>query len=237
MVKKLFSFMLFFGISLHAATLVSVTLKDLGQPELLDRNQLPAGLYHLEFGNQILPVLCVDYTDRDRAGETWTAIVTPLSDLSSGHPPHAQLAYRETAWLYTQDLQPGANRIGIQHAAWSLLDPGFPVDPAAFVWESAADFASSKVDLSQFFLVSSAPGMPRAQKFIFESPNQSFAPAPEPNTLFPVSLGFISLSAGLGWFREKRGRRNRHGDAVASLTDGGGAKWYKHLDLRASSSS
>lgn len=203
------SFLLFIGGLLRGGTFAPVTLKDFGQPELLDRNMAPASLYHLEFDNQILPVLSVGDTDQVRAGEAWIAIITPLTDLTSAYHPHAQLAYEEAAWLYAQDLQPGADRIGIQHAAWALLDPSFPMDPISFLWTSAAFLNRSSLDLSQFFLVSSAPGSRGVQELLFEAPGHSLGAVPEPNGLIPVGLGFISLSAGLGCIRRKRNRGRR----------------------------
>lgn len=124
--------MLFTSSLLQGATVAPVTLKDFGQPELLDRNMAPASLYHLEFDNQILPILSVDDADPARAGGSWTAIITPLTDLTSAYHSHSQLSYEEAAWLYAQDLQPSADRSASSTRPGRFSTPAFSWTPFRF---------------------------------------------------------------------------------------------------------
>jgi hypothetical protein len=196
------------GSLLPAATLTSATLKDFGEPTVLDRALEPVGLYHLEIESQIVPALSIDDADRVHAGQTWTAIVSPLADWTEAYHPSSQLAYSAAAWLYTQDGGRAASRVDIQHAAWALFDLNMPLDQAALGWEFAALVHGASLNVSQFFLLSSPPGAPRTQEFVFEAPSGLVA-APEPNGLLPVGLLCISLSVALGWVRRSRSRKRR----------------------------
>lgn len=75
-----------------------------------------------------VPLICDDFSHGTSIGETWTANVSTLSDLSSvrfqqGTPAATLQAYSEAAWL-AQALQAHPSQYGnITFALWALFTP------------------------------------------------------------------------------------------------------------------
>ena len=138
-----------------------------------------------------MPVMCVDANDESYVGQTWTAAISQVGgDISSTYHPDEAVQYKEEAYLFNLITQPGADRIDIQHAAWSITDPAWSIDSAAQSFVTQAENHYADMDFSGFELVSSVSGDPRAQEFMVSS-------APEPGSLTLLGAGLMLGAAGL----------------------------------------
>ncbi len=165
---KLLACFLLAGAALFAAPLTRVALVDAGRP-LIDDGSDYVGPYTLDLNGRNLPVLCIDFADDVEPGEQWAAYVSPLEgSLADTYHADELLQYEEEAYLYTLILQPGADRVSLQHAAWSITDPGYKPEAAAERWVLQAQQEYQTVDPSKFVIISEAPGQKgsRFQEFV-----------------------------------------------------------------------
>ena len=187
---KLVSLFLLAGAALSASPLTTVSLVNAGSP-LLDDGRYYVGPYTLSINGQNMPVMCVDANDESYVGQTWTAAISQVGgDISSTYHPDEAVQYKEEAYLFNLITQPGADRIDIQHAAWSITDPAWSIDSAAQSFVTQAENHYADMDFSGFELVSSVSGDPRAQEFMVSS-------APEPGSLTLLGAGLMLGAAGL----------------------------------------
>ncbi len=167
---KLILTLLCAAVVLVAAPIRRVTLIDAGNPLVWD-GSYDVGPYTLEIDGSKVPVLCVDLQDESAVGEQWDAYTTPLGgDLSGTYHSGGLYQYEEEAYLYTLITQPGADRIGLQHAAWAITDGTFSPDQISQSWIYEAQQNAGTVDLSRFEVISAVVGIQgaRPQEFLTE---------------------------------------------------------------------
>ncbi len=185
-------------LPLFAAPLTRVALVDAGRPPVDDGSDY-VGPYTLSLDGRDLAVLCVDFADDVQVGDQWDAYVSPLKgSLANTYHPENPVEYEEEAYLYTLIVQPGADRVDLQHAAWSITDPDYLPDTAAERWVLQAQRDYQTTDFAKFVVISKAPEQtgPRSQEFI------TIAPAVEPPCI-NLMAGLIAI--GLALLGRKRG--------------------------------
>ncbi len=91
----------------------------------------------------------------------------------------------------------GADRIGLQHAAWALLDPDFAADGTAQKWIVEASEEYGTVDLAGFAIVSEVAGCKGARR-------QEFLTAALPEPFFINFFGGL-IAIGLVLLGRRRG--------------------------------
>ena len=184
--------------ALFAALLTHVTLADAGRP-LMDDGTDYVGPYTLSLSDRNVAALCIDFTDDVQVGDRWAAYVSPLEgSLADTYHPDKRLAYEEEAYLYTLIIEPGADRINLQHAAWSLTDSDYESDAAATRWVLQAQQDYRTIDFAKFAVISEAPGEtgPRSQEFVAMT-----------ETLEPSCINFMAglMAISLALLGRKRG--------------------------------
>jgi hypothetical protein len=132
MKKILFSFLGF--AVLAAATPVSVSFVNAGSPPVQDSDSgALVGPYTLNIGGQNIAAMCVD--DFYETSGSWSANVTAVTagNLASTYLGNHSYTingirfssasiYLDEAYLYSQIVKPGADRVHLQDAAWTLMD-------------------------------------------------------------------------------------------------------------------
>jgi hypothetical protein len=130
--KILFSFLGF--AALATATPLSVSFVNAGAPFMLDvDSRALVGPYTLNTGGQNIAGMCVD--DFYETSGTWTANVTDVTadNLANtylgnhnytinGTQVSGASIYLDEAYLYSQIVKPGSDRVHLQDAAWTLMD-------------------------------------------------------------------------------------------------------------------
>lgn len=194
---KLFSIFLLAGIVpagsvLSAAQInptAQVSLVNAGSP-LADDGQYYVGPYTLSINGQNVAALCVDFSDESYVGDSWTASLSQVGgNLANTYHADDSVQYEEEAYLYTLITQPGADRVDIQHAAWSITDPAYSADSAAQAFVTQAQAHYSSMNFAGFELVSST-GTTREQEFLVAS-------APEPASLSLFGAGLLLAAFGV----------------------------------------
>jgi hypothetical protein len=159
--------------------LARVELVDSGSP-LLVSGRSYVGPYKVQLDKREVEVLCIDFADESKVGTNWSAYVSNLGDqlVHTYHPDKLTL-YREEAYLYSLIVQPGSDRIGLQGAAWAILDPTYKPNSSATAWIDKAMRNYASIELNRFAILtdSSTKGETRNQEFI------TMLPVPEPNWL------------------------------------------------------
>jgi hypothetical protein len=152
------------------------------------------GPYTLSLGGQNVAALCVDFSDDSQPSTSWSANITRLSSAASAVPGLSRTylgntglkQYEEAAYLFSLITQPGADRIDIQHAVWSITNPDlFHADDAAQLFVDMADANYGSINPNYFSLVSDVN--------ICDGRNQEFmiASAPEPSALLLLAAGLV----------------------------------------------
>ncbi len=181
-----------------AAPLTRVTLVDPGNPSM-DDGSYYVGPYTLNVDGRNVAALCIDFSDDVQVGDHWTAYVSSLrGDLADTYHPDEPLEYEEEAYIYTRIIQPEADRVDLQHAAWSITDRDYQPDAAAERWVSQAQRGYQIIDMTNFVIVSGAPGQKgsRSQEFI------TLSQAAEPSCI-DLMAGLTAI--GLALLGRKRG--------------------------------
>ena len=161
------------------------------------------GPYTITVDGVVYQTMCYDYADYVNTGQTWTAHLYTLNDLSSAYFSNQgdyQDTYAEVAWLFSNLLETTdpATMIFIQHAAWAMFSPGlFMEEQGSSLWMAAAQNAQLEqfpgLDLSQFRVVESI-GEPRVQGLIITGFVNRVA-APEPAEYALTGVGLIAFTA------------------------------------------
>ncbi len=181
---KLFSIFLLAGAVLSAAPIgtTRVTLVNAGSP-LVDDGHYYVGPYTLSINGSNIAAMCVDVLDESNVGDSWVASLSQVGgDISSTYRPTEAMQYEQEAYLYSLITQAGADRVDIQHAAWSVTDPGYAINSAAQAYVTLAQNNYAAMNFSDYELVSSANG-PHEQEFLVCTP--------EPGSLTLLGVGLL----------------------------------------------
>ena len=193
---KIFPAFLCMATALVATPIAPVVLVDAGH--LKNDGAYYVGPYDIRIDGRSVAALCIDFEDESKVGERWSASVSNLSgSLSATYHPGDRLKYEEEAYLFTLITKPGADRIGLQHAAWALLDPGFATDRTAQKWIIEASKEYGTVDLAGFSIVSEVAGYKGARR-------QEFLTAASPEPFFINFFGGL-IAIGLVLLGRRRG--------------------------------
>ena len=134
--KKAILFSLLVGCSLASANTVQMSFVSANPVVVVPgMGGDEAGPYTMNVNGQLVPAMCMD--DFRGVSGTWTAWVTPIgsSDLShtvlgsnltlneDGYSFTGVQAYEMEAYIFSEIVQPKADRANLQLAAWALMDP------------------------------------------------------------------------------------------------------------------
>ena len=147
---------------------VNITLTSPGSNVM---NGVYVGPYNATVNGQSTQIICDDFLDDSYTGESWTANVTTLSNLTGtkwGSMTNATQLYNEAAWLATQMLSSkysgNPTQVGyLAYAIWATFNPaaveawlGGPLSPtwlAVKGWMTTAGLQSfTPGEFSNFFL-------------------------------------------------------------------------------------
>ncbi len=163
-------------------------------PNLKDSAGYLVGPYTLQVNGTTYLTMCVDIQDWSYVGTTYSAYETQLSSgnfANTFHPSYG-VQYDEEAYLMTQLLKPGADRIDIQDAAWAITDSAYTPSAAAKTYINLAVANYSSVNLAGFDLITDVfTGSGRSQEFLID-PGPSTA-TPEPASLFLLGGGLLAV--------------------------------------------
>lgn len=176
----------------QATPLAQVKLIDSGSP-LLSSGGTYVGPYKLKVNDRLLNVLCIDLADESRPGAHWSAYLSSLpGQLDQTYHPDEIIQYKEEAYLYSLIVQPGADRVALQGAAWAILDAAYKPSRAAKVWMALAARNYADIDLNGFTIISDSQrhSEKRNQEFI------TMLDVPEPG-LLSVLVGLMLTTVAL----------------------------------------
>ena len=176
-----------------------------------------AGPYMLNVDGQLVPAMCMD--DFREVSGTWTSSVTPVgsSDLSQtvlgdtvsknngtmnedGYIVTGAQVYEMEAYLFSQIIQPGADRGDLQLAGWALMDPNTMSNV------NSSNNSAVQHDITAAYNAATNPnsGFNPANYEILSDingNNQEFMTGvPEPSTLFLMGAGLV-LAGGIRFWR------------------------------------
>jgi hypothetical protein len=147
------------------------------------------GPYTLQMNGTNMPAMCIDFFDGSDAGDTWTAYVTQVSsgNFSDTYHPSYGKEYEEDAYLFSQIIKPGADRTGLQEAAWDIMAYGITNSSYKYLLgdNSYIDAALANYDtinLSGFEIISDTVAGCE-QEFI--------VCAPEPGSVMLLGVGLL----------------------------------------------
>jgi hypothetical protein len=170
----------------------TATLLNVGSPLLTDKNSAAVGPYTLKINGVSYAALCMDDSDTAILGTSYSAYETQVgTDLSKTYNPTFTTQYKEEAYLMSLILKPGADRIDIQDAAWSITDSSYKVSKTAATFVSLAASNYQTIDFSKFFIVSDVNknDCGRQQEFLINQ--TASAASPEPATMLLMGGGLL----------------------------------------------
>ena len=160
------------------------------------------GPYTMLMNGKDVPALCIDFVDDSSLNTPWNAYVTPVgsSDLSDTYHPTFGQEYEEATYLYSQILQPGSDRTGLQVAAWDIMTYGITdssytslIGDNSYI-DAALDNYNT-MDFTGYEILSDTTAHGQ-QEFLVATP--------EPGSLLLLGAGLIA--AGV-WGRRRRAAR------------------------------
>jgi hypothetical protein len=195
---KLFYSFLFAAAVLSATPIDQVKLVNAGNPSDIvnkvtvdgdTKYNVYIGPYTLSLNGQNTAAMCIDFFDDGNVGDTWNAYVTQVgsSSLSNTYHPTYGQEYEEDAYLFSQITKSGADRTGLQEAAWDVMAYGitnssykYLIGDNSYIDAALANY--NKINLAGFQIVSDTVAG-HEQEFIVATP--------EPGSLLLLGLGLL----------------------------------------------
>jgi hypothetical protein len=152
------------------------------------------GPYTLQMNGSNMAAMCIDFFDGTNIGDTWTAYVTQVgsSNLSGTYHPTYGQEYEEDAYIFSQIIKPGADRTGLQEAAWDIMAYGitnssykYLIGDNSYIDAALANY--NNINLSGFEIISDTV-LGHEQEFI--------VCAPEPGSVMLLGAGLL-IALGL----------------------------------------
>ncbi len=196
-----------------SANPVNVSFVDAGNSTMVDpASGYDVGPYDLSIGNTTVAAMCMN--DYNFVSGSWTANLTSVSgsDFSNtylgnqmynvaGYQFSSAQVYAGEAYLFSEIIQPNADRVDLQDAAWTIMDyvtghtPHSTSQAVANIISDVEAHAGS-FDTSGYAVLSQVnPGSQPEQEFIVATP--------EPGTL-PLLAGCLLLAGSSRFFLRKR---------------------------------
>ncbi|MBV9760248.1 MAG: PEP-CTERM sorting domain-containing protein [Acidobacteriaceae bacterium] len=206
---KLFSTFLIAAAALSAAPITQVKLVNAGSPvdtvskvtiDGVSKYNVDIGPYTLQINGQNMAAMCIDFFDESNVGDVWNAYVTQVgsSNLSNTYHPTDGQEYEEEAYLFSQITKAGADRTGLQEAAWDITAYGitnssykYLIGDNSYIDAALANY--NKINLSGFELISDTVAGCE-QEFIVATP--------EPGSLLLLSVGMLAAFGAI-WRRKR----------------------------------
>jgi hypothetical protein len=207
---KLTAIFLLAAAALSATPTVSVKMINAGSPsDIVNKVTVDGdtkygvyiGPYTLSIGGQNTAAMCIDFFDDSRVGDTWNAYVTQVgsSNLSSTYHPTYGQEYDEEAYLFGQITQSGADRTGLQEAAWDIMAYGitnssykYLIGDNSYIDAALANY--TKVNLGAYEIISDTVAG-HEQEFIVA--------APEPGSITLLGSGLL-IGVGVAFRRRRK---------------------------------
>jgi hypothetical protein len=206
----------FVGVFVAFLGLASVARADAVNISVVDFPTGIIGPYVMNVGGEIQNVICDDYISETYWGESWTANVSTLFDVSQTKFKDLS-GYEEIAWLATQMTDPAnsGSLPAIQYALWEIFEAPTPFNDIN--WQLLTD-AQSWLKQAQTLLPTFTPEM-FTNVLIYTATGtptcgggscppgpdtpQEFIHVPEAGTLEMLTLGFFAALA-YGWSRRNQ---------------------------------
>lgn len=157
-------------------------------------NGFYVGPYSGIFNGKAVEVICDDYVNRARFGQSHEVIVSTFSDLSRtlyGAGGGMLDKYRQVAWLADQfAISPTSMWGAIHFALWSIFNPSVvPLSPEAQIWRDQAILhatGNSALDHRYLIFTPVVPGA--SQEFL------SPITTPEPGSILLLAAAVIAVA-------------------------------------------
>jgi len=208
---KLFTTFLIAAAALSAAPITQVKLVNAGTPlDVVNKVTIDGttkwnvdiGPYTLQMNGQNMAAMCIDFFDESNVGDTWSAYVTQVgsSNLSNTYHPTDGQEYEEEAYIYSQIIAPGADRTGLQEAAWDIMAYGITNSSYKYLigdnsYIDAALSNYNKINLSGYEIVSDT---------VAGCEQEFLVAAPEPGSLMLLGAGLLVAFGVAGAQRRRR---------------------------------
>jgi PEP-CTERM motif len=187
-----------------AAPVTQVKLVNAGSPSVIassvtidgeTKHNVYIGPYTLQINGQDYSALCIAFNDTSHVNDTWNAYITQISSgnfSNTYHPTYGQ-EYEEDAYVMSQILKPGADRTGLQEAAWDIMAYGitnssykYLIGDNSYIDAALANY--STMNLAGYEIVSDTT-VNGEQEFL--------VCAPEPGSLMLLGAGLVLAAAFL----------------------------------------